>query len=103
MLNILLISIALVCVIDISGFTDSWKSSLKKLITKGRMSDPNYSLKPFDCSLCMTFWVGLFYLIFTGGISIFMITYLLLISVMTPVIKDFILLVRDILLKLLNL
>lgn len=103
MLDILLIAVVTVCIVDISGFTDSWKSAFKRLVTRGRMSDPYYSLKPFDCSLCMSFWSGLVYLWVTHSFTLWMVTFLLLISVMTPVIKDFIILIRETLIKIIRL
>ena len=63
MINLIFINIAIVFLIDQSGFINEFKSWLKKVLTKGKMSDPGYSLKPFDCSLCMTFWVSLIYLL----------------------------------------
>lgn len=95
MLDLFLIGVICVIVIDLSGVTDSIKSAIKRLFTKGKMSDPNYSLKPFDCSLCCCWWSGLIYLIITNTLSLWMITYVLLISFMTPVIKDVLLLIRD--------
>ena len=95
MLDLFLIGVICVIIIDLSGVTESIKSGIKRLLTKGKMSDPNYSLKPLDCSFCMTFWSGLVYLLVTGTLSIWMVTYLLLICVMTPVIGDIITLVRD--------
>lgn len=95
MLDLFLIGVICVIVIDLSGVIDSIKSAIKRLFTKGKMSDPNYSLKPIDCSFCMNFWCGLTYLLVTNTFSLWMITYVLLISVMTPVIKDVLLLVRD--------
>ena len=62
MINLIFINIAIVFLIDQSGFINEFKR-LKKVLTKGKMSDPGYSLKPFDCSLCMTFWVSLIYLL----------------------------------------
>lgn len=103
MLDILLIAVVTVCIVDISGFTDSWKSAFKRLVTRGRMSDPYYTLKPFDCSLCMSFWSGLVYLWVTHSFTLWMVTFLLLISVMTPVIKDFIILIRETLIKIIRL
>lgn len=95
MLDLFLIGVICVIIIDISGVIDSIKSAIKRLFTKGKMSDPNYSLKPLDCSFCCCWWSGLIYLIITNTLSLWMITYVLLISFMTPVIKDVLLLVRD--------
>lgn len=102
MLNLFLISVICVIVIDISGFVDSLKSGIKRILTKGVLSDPNYSLKPIDCSFCMNFWVGLIYLLVSGTFTIWMLTYVLLLSVMTPVMRDVIYLVRDTMIKILK-
>lgn len=103
MTDILLIAVIIVVIIDISGFTYSLKSGLKKVLTKGRMSDPYYSLKPLDCSFCMTFWTGLIWLLVTHNVTLWMLAYLLLICVMTPVIKDVIILIRETMLKIIKL
>lgn len=103
MTDILLIAVIIVVIIDISGFSDSLKSGLKRLLTKGRMSDPYYSLKPFDCSFCMTFWTGLIWLLVIHNVTLWMLAYLLLICVMTPVIKDVIILIRETMLKIIKL
>jgi hypothetical protein len=103
MTDILLIAVIIVVIIDISGFIDSLKSGLKKVLTKGRMSDPYYSLKPLDCSFCMTWWTGLIWLLVTHNVTLWMLAYLLLICVMTPVIKDVIILIRETMLKIIKL
>lgn len=102
MLDIFLISVIVVIIIDISGITDTIKSLIKRIITRGMMSDPNYSLKPIDCSFCMTFWTGLVYMLCVGTFSLWMVTYLLLLCVMTPVIKDVIILFRNTIIKIIN-
>lgn len=102
MLDLFLIGVICVIIIDLSGVTESIKSGIKRLLTRGKMSDPNYSLKPIDCSFCMNFWCGLVYLLVTNTFSLWMITYVLLISVMTPVIRDVILLIRNTFIKILN-
>lgn len=103
MIDILLIAVICVVIIDISGFTDSWKSGLKRLLTKGRFRDPNYSLKPFDCSFCITWWTGLIYLLVIHSVSLWMLAYLLFVCMMTPVIRDILILIRESLLKLIKL
>lgn len=96
MVEVLLLTIVVVCIVDISGFPDSLKSGIKRIMTRGRMSSPDYSLKPFDCSLCMSFWTNLIYTITMGKFSIPILTFILLMSCFTPVIKDFILMLRDV-------
>lgn len=102
MIDILLLAVIVVIIIDISGITDSIKSLIKKIVTKGMMSDPNYSLKPLDCSFCLTFWSGVVYMLITHSLSLWMTAYLLGICVLTPVIKDIFILIRETLLKIIN-
>ena len=71
MINLIFINIAVVYLIDQSGEMDSLKSLIKRLLTNGKMKGSDYSLKPFDCSKCMTFWVSIGYLLLIGELSIF--------------------------------
>lgn len=102
MLDLLFIAVIVVVIVDISGVVDSIKSALKRWATGGRMSDPNYSLKPIDCDFCMCWWTGLLYLVLTHSLSLMMIAYLLGLCVMTPVIQGFIILVRETMLKIIR-
>ena len=102
MTDILWIAIIWVVVLDISGFPEHFKSWLKRLATGGRMSDSAYSLKPFDCSFCMTFWTGLAYLLITKTICLWTLAYLLLVCSFTPVINLVITTVRDIFIKIIR-
>lgn len=102
MIDILLLAVIVVIIIDISGITDSIKSLIKRIATKGMMSDPNYSLKPLDCSFCLTFWSGVVYMLITNSLSLWMTAYLLGICVLTPVIRDIFILIRETLLKIIN-
>lgn len=95
MLGILLLAVIVVVIVDLSGFTESWKGWLKWMLTKGQFSSPDYSFKPFDCSLCITFWSGLVYLLVTAQFSLPMLAYLLVVAFLTPVIKDALILVKD--------
>lgn len=97
MLSLFLISLIVVIIVDLSGFIDSLKSGLKRIVTKGRMSGSDYRLKPLDCSFCMTFWTGLVYLLITHSFSLWMLSYLLLLCVFTVFIKDVLIVIKDIL------
>lgn len=102
MVDVILITLIVVCIVDVSGFIDTIKSLLKRIMTGGKMSDPNYSLKPIDCSLCCSFWTNLIYTIATGQFSLWILTFILLCSVMTPVISDLIFTIRDLIRKLIG-
>lgn len=100
--NLLLIAIICVCIIDISGIVDSVKGFLSKVITSGYFTTSNYRIKPFDCSLCMTHWTGLIYLLCIGELSWLTYSVLLLIAISTPLILEAITLVQDLITTLFN-
>lgn len=100
--NIFLISIIVVCIVDISGFVDTVKSTISKILTNGKFNTADYTLKPIDCSLCMTFWIGLGFLIYHNSVSLLNIAILLLIAISTPIIHDIIRLILDIFSKIIN-
>lgn len=102
MLNILFITVVLVFGIDLSGVVDSlsewlWKKMYKKVPYNGWKIP-----KPFSCSLCSTFWVGIIYLLVTHTFSWFMLLYVALLAFMTPVISTTLILIKDSLIWLLN-
>lgn len=101
-LNLLLIAVIVVIIIDISGIIEDIKSKISKMLTKGKIDKTDYRIKPFDCSFCMNFWTGLIFIIVTGQFSILLLAYILLLSVLTPVIKETILLIKDTILKIIN-
>lgn len=101
-LNILLIAVIVVIVIDNTDFVDNVKKLISSILTKGKIKSSSYKLKPFDCSLCMTFWISLIYLIIQNQVTLITITYTLVIALLTPQINDLIKLVEDLITKLIN-
>lgn len=59
-IDLLYITIVVSLIVDVSGIIDSIKNSLSKLLN---CKPHQITLKPFECSLCSTFWCGLIYLI----------------------------------------
>lgn len=98
--KLFLIAFIIVYIVDISGAVDSLKTGLKWLITKGKMKDNNYTLKPFDCSLCLTFWVGLIYLLIIRKFTLPYIAVVCLLSAFSNILKNTILLLEDLFIKL---
>ena len=95
-LNILIISVICCCIVDISGFIEEFETILTKgLSMKTRAHIP----KPFSCSLCLTHWLSVLYVIVIGEFSLMIYAIILLISIMTPVITEAILLLRGLLNK----
>lgn len=102
LIKLILLAYIVVMIVDVSGSIDSLKSGLKWIFTKGKMKGSDYRLKPIDCSLCMTFWVGVIYLLIHGIFTIKYITFVLLLACFAEVIKDTILLGRDIAITIIN-
>ena len=99
-IDLLLIAVIVSFIIDISGFIDS----VKKLIIVKILKFDNYdiSLKPFDCSLCLTFWFGLLYLYMNEALSLPYITVVCLLAFFSTITTSLLLLVKDILISIIN-
>lgn len=93
-LILLLITIVVVNLIDLSGFITTLKHWIWRWL-HGNKPYVDFDFRPFECSYCMTHWTGLLYLIIAGKWSIALYAYLLVLCYMTPVIKSIIELVRD--------
>lgn len=95
MMNLLIITLMIVYVLDISGFVDDGVQPFFRKHFKGQLKT-----KPFLCSLCMSHWIGLLYIIITGTFSIPMWGYVCLLSLLTPVFYNLLIGLREFLLKI---
>lgn len=78
-LELLALAFIVVYIVDETGIVDSFKTFIKRwLNTKSDIS--HISLKPLDCSLCMTHWVCLIYVLLFGTLDIFVYLYILFLS-----------------------
>lgn len=100
-LNCFLISVCWVLVLDQFRFMDEITSMFSKILTNGHIDKP-IELKPFTCSLCMSWWTNLIYIIVAGGFNVPMLFVILLISWTTPITNDILTLVKTLILKILN-
>ena len=91
------ITVIVVIIVDISGFVDSVKTLIGKVLGIN-----NVKLKPLDCSFCVNWWLSLAYLLITNELSITAVMVTLLLSTITPVIGDLIYLIRDLIGKIIN-
>ena len=55
--DLLLVALVTIYIVDISGFTDSWRSLLARLLHIRSLRP----LPPFDCGKCATFWACIIY------------------------------------------
>lgn len=75
-IKLLLVALVTIYVVDISGFTDSWRAALARILKVKSLRD----LPPFDCGKCMTWWVCLIYTICTGNCNLWTIAFSALLS-----------------------
>lgn len=100
---LLLITIAMTIVIDLTDFVPSVKRGIWRWVFgKNGREYQDFPFKPFECSLCMSFWFGLGYLIIWGQWTLPLMVLQLLLSVMTPQIKDILMLVKDFINKIID-
>ena len=92
--DILFLSLLVIYIVDVSGFTDSWLAAFSKWL-----GHPVYSFKPFTCSLCMTWWAGFVYLIVTGRFCLPLLAYVALFSYLSFPISETLIFIKEILLK----
>lgn len=69
----LLVALVAVYIVDVSGFTTSWRSLIARLI-----STPDHRIReedlrplpPFDCGKCMSWWAALAWAAIQGQLSL---------------------------------
>ena len=99
--NLFMISLVLVFIIDISGVVDHIKRLVWRWVFKEKREYRDFEMKPFDCSLCSTWWCGLIYLCFTQ-LTWVNVAYVAFLAFMTPIWKDLMILVKDFIIKLID-
>lgn len=75
-IELLLVALITIYIVDISGFTQSWRSLVATKLHISHLKP----LPPFDCSLCMTWWVCLIYALCTGHLCLQTIAFSALLS-----------------------
>lgn len=100
-LNCFIVSVCVVLIIDQFKFVDEITSIFSKMLSNGHIQKP-LNIKPLSCSLCMSFWINLIYILVVGAFSIKMIFLILIISWATPITNDLLTLVKTLILKILN-
>lgn len=90
LIDLFLITLIIVFIIDISGFIDEMETILSKWL-KGKARVP----KPFSCSLCMTWWTGLIYLLIIGEFTLLWIATVALFALLSGVLATLLICVRE--------
>lgn len=98
--DLFMIGVIISFIIDLSGIVDSFKRLIVVKLLKFKSA--YISLKPFDCSLCMTFWVGLAYLIAVKSFTLPFILFVCLMAYMADIMTLMLIAVKDLIGKIIN-
>lgn len=85
-------------IVDLSGFTQSWRGFIARSLKVERLRP----LPPFDCSLCMVWWVCLAYALIVGEFSLPVVAYAALLSFLSTPMGMVANLVKDAMIWLIN-
>lgn len=91
-LNLIVIGIFWVFVVDYCGFVEEMERYLGVF---SRSKAPKKIPKPFSCSLCMTWWTGLIYLLIIKELSFINLLFLVINCSFTKIYLHSIYTVRD--------
>lgn len=89
--DLLLIAAITIYIVDISGFTQSWRAALAKWLKVKELKP----LKPFDCGACMTWWVCIIYALCVGEFSLPILAYTALLSFLSLPIGQLFISIRE--------
>lgn len=100
-IDLLLLTTIITYTVGISGFVEVIKEKIWNYLYTP-IPYTNWSLKPLDCPICLTFWVGLIYLFIIKDITLLNITIVCLYSLFQPIINNILIIIRELLIKLTN-
>ena len=95
--DLLLLTAIIVFVVDLSG----WSGTLLDLLSR-YLGKTVTDFKPFTCSLCMTFWGGLAYLLITNQVSIPSLALVCAMAFLSRPMAELLQKINDILIRLLQ-
>lgn len=96
--DLIYVTLIVIFIVDVSGFTESWKGALRRIIGARELRQ----LKPFDCSLCMTWWSCIGYSLWQHTFSLETLAVIALLSLLSYPISQLMVFVRESLLTIIN-
>lgn len=90
-IDLLLIAAITIFIVDLSGFTEAWRSALTRRL-KAKDLKP---IRPFDCSLCMTWWVCIIFSICADTFSLPVLAYIALLSFLSLPLGQLMIFIRE--------
>ena len=89
-IDLILIQIIVVIIIDISGVVEHIEGLIARMLSLKKVS-----IHLIECSFCVSHWIGLFYLLLTGALSLKTYAIVLVLCFFTSVTKEVLWTVRD--------
>ena len=86
-----MVAVITIYIVDLSGFTQSWRGLLARILHIKEMR----SIKPFDCGLCMTWWVCLVYALVIGQLNLYTIAWSALLSFLSIPIGQVLIFIKE--------
>lgn len=90
-IELMLIAVITIYIVDLSGFTESWRSALTKRL-QARNLKP---IKPFDCGQCMTWWMCIIFSLCSGSFSLPILAYIAVLSFLSIPIGQIMIFIRE--------
>lgn len=97
-LNLFFITSIIVFIIDLSGFVTEIETKLAKWLNVKKVIIP----KPLSCSLCLTWWVCLAYLLIAGQFGLLTVLFTALLAYLTTEIGSTFYLVKSLLQQIIS-
>lgn len=109
-INLLILTLIIVFIIDLSGFFQTILKHFYRWVYEGKKEQPedfdwdyvSIFFHPIKCSLCSSFWIGIIYLLSTSSFTILNLGYVTLLAFLTPIFKDILILIKDIMITITN-
>ena len=90
-IEITLAALVAVYVVDVSGFTDSWRAALARLLHVRELRP----LPPFDCGKCAAFWTAIITAAILGELSVTTVALAALLSLLSLPIGQAMIFIRE--------
>lgn len=90
-IDLLMVAVITIYIVDLSGFTQSWRGLLARILHIKEMRP----IKPFDCSLCMTWWVCLIYACVQGDLTLYTTAWSAILSFLSIPIGQVLIFIRE--------
>jgi hypothetical protein len=90
-IDLLMVAAVTVYIVDISGFTESWRSWCARWLHITHLRP----LPPFDCGVCMTWWVCLIYALCAHRFNIGTIAFSALMSLLSNPLGTMMIFIRE--------